>query len=434
MDITRFFESSPGAPKVTINVKGTYEDPLFQANQVGALLGLVNISESLKDFDEDEVHDISSTDTIGRTQNIKHLTEVGLYRLIGQSRKPIARPFQKWVAQVLKEIRLTGTIKLEAKAAELSIALEAKEAALEAKNAALEAKDAALEAKDATLEANEAALMAKDDELEHFKTRKYVEIPKLDNNYINKEVAELHCDKHKVGKAIDTKRRESALNTGSAEGSRMIHKSPTHNARLVETIVLDARKKYHIGTMGGCEHFSNHIEHTVDVMDVAQIVTHTLASSYEYITREELLDVLIQKLEDAKIETSDCRGCEPVVEIVEPEANLTYEQQYFIHIVKTASRDKKNAYASNPVLKLKAEKLFEDFTKWLDKNRLNGHNTNPVKFGLNMAEMMWWDALKTGFKGLSKVRENTGNFYKLDINKLIEELSSIRWATSPLRG
>ena len=78
---------------VSINIQGTLEDPLFQANQIGTLLGLVNIRETIKDFDADEKDAVSTTDSIGRHQTILYLTELGLYRLLGMSRKPFARPF-----------------------------------------------------------------------------------------------------------------------------------------------------------------------------------------------------------------------------------------------------------------------------------------------------------------------------------------------------
>ena len=37
-----------------INIQGTLEDPLFQANQIGKLLGISNIRENLRDFSDDE--------------------------------------------------------------------------------------------------------------------------------------------------------------------------------------------------------------------------------------------------------------------------------------------------------------------------------------------------------------------------------------------
>jgi hypothetical protein len=37
-----------------INIQGTLEDPIFQANQIGRLLGISNIHDSTKDFSEKE--------------------------------------------------------------------------------------------------------------------------------------------------------------------------------------------------------------------------------------------------------------------------------------------------------------------------------------------------------------------------------------------
>ena len=56
---------------------------------------------------------VLTTDTSAGQRNALFLTEIGLYRLLGMSRKPLARPFQKWVAKTIKEIRLTGKYELE---------------------------------------------------------------------------------------------------------------------------------------------------------------------------------------------------------------------------------------------------------------------------------------------------------------------------------
>ena len=96
----RVFEASGLAAGVAIDIRGTPEEPLFQANQIGAQLGLGNIRETIEDFDEDELR-VRITDT-SRAANF--LTELGLYRLLGMSRKPLARPFQKWVAKAASHL------------------------------------------------------------------------------------------------------------------------------------------------------------------------------------------------------------------------------------------------------------------------------------------------------------------------------------------
>lgn len=95
-----------------INIQGTDDDPLFQANQIGRLLGLTNVHKTLSTFDSDEkVLTLSST--LGGEQQTTFLTEIGLYRLLGMSRKPIAHTFQKWVYNVVKEIRKNGKYELQ---------------------------------------------------------------------------------------------------------------------------------------------------------------------------------------------------------------------------------------------------------------------------------------------------------------------------------
>lgn len=95
-----------------INIQGTMEDPLFQANQIGKILGIVNIHHSLIDFSSNEKVCLP-TATLGGNQEATFLTESGLYRLLGRSRKPIAKKFQEWMSSVLKEIRVNGMYKLQ---------------------------------------------------------------------------------------------------------------------------------------------------------------------------------------------------------------------------------------------------------------------------------------------------------------------------------
>lgn len=95
-----------------INIQGTVENPLFQANQIGKLLGISNISDSIIKFEEDEKV-IDLTYTNGGQQQLLFLTEIGLYKLLGRSRKPIASIFQKWMINTIKEIRVNGMYKLK---------------------------------------------------------------------------------------------------------------------------------------------------------------------------------------------------------------------------------------------------------------------------------------------------------------------------------
>jgi prophage antirepressor-like protein len=110
MDIVKAFNSNNLHTNITIN--GTDDDPLFRASDIALILDISNISKSLKEFNNEEKV-ITPSHTLGGTQQMLFLTELGLYRLLGQSRKPIARDFQRWVAKVIKEIRITGKYELE---------------------------------------------------------------------------------------------------------------------------------------------------------------------------------------------------------------------------------------------------------------------------------------------------------------------------------
>ena len=57
--------------------------------------------------DEDE-KGIYNVYTLGGNQDMWFLTEDGLYEVLMQSRKPIAKQFKKQVKQILKQIRQTG--------------------------------------------------------------------------------------------------------------------------------------------------------------------------------------------------------------------------------------------------------------------------------------------------------------------------------------
>ena len=83
-------------------------DPLFVAADVCKALGIKNPSDAISRLDDDE-KGLVSNETPGGTQQMIALTEPGLYNLVMGSRKPQAKPFQRWVThEVLPAIRRTG--------------------------------------------------------------------------------------------------------------------------------------------------------------------------------------------------------------------------------------------------------------------------------------------------------------------------------------
>ena len=109
MDILRAF--SLNDREHLINIQGTIEDPLFQANQICDLLGIKSFRSHIDDF-TDEHKVLCQIKTNGGLQEVIFLTELGLYKLLGRSRKDIAAKFQNWIVKVIKEIRITGMYRL----------------------------------------------------------------------------------------------------------------------------------------------------------------------------------------------------------------------------------------------------------------------------------------------------------------------------------
>ena len=86
-------------------VYGTPQEPLFKAKDVATLLGLTNQRDFVKRVDDDELRKLNLPGQSGETWM---LTENGLYEVLMQSRKPIAKSFKKGVKAILKEIRTNG--------------------------------------------------------------------------------------------------------------------------------------------------------------------------------------------------------------------------------------------------------------------------------------------------------------------------------------
>lgn len=110
MEIVRAFNENN--LHTNIIIKGTHNDPLFRASDIGEILEMTNIRATVQNFDNSEKV-VNSIDTLGGSQNMIFLTEKGLYKVLFKSRKPIAEKFQNWVCEIIKEIRLKGIYDLQ---------------------------------------------------------------------------------------------------------------------------------------------------------------------------------------------------------------------------------------------------------------------------------------------------------------------------------
>lgn len=137
---------------------GTKEAPLFLAKDVAAWIEHSNVSMMLNKVDEDEKV-LNNVYTLGGAQESWLLTEDGLYEVLMQSRKPIAKAFKKEVKKILKQIRMTGGY--------IPVAQEDDEATIMAK--ALMIAQQTLNKKDIIIQQQNAKIETQMKEIEHQK-------------------------------------------------------------------------------------------------------------------------------------------------------------------------------------------------------------------------------------------------------------------------
>lgn len=88
-------------------IYGTVEEPLFLAKDVANWIEHSDVSTMIRNIDDEEkVTNIVCTP--GGNQEAWFLTEDGLYEVLMQSRKPIAKAFKREVKEILKSIRKHG--------------------------------------------------------------------------------------------------------------------------------------------------------------------------------------------------------------------------------------------------------------------------------------------------------------------------------------
>ncbi|HBG1959205.1 TPA: phage antirepressor KilAC domain-containing protein [Clostridioides difficile] len=88
-------------------VYGTLEKPLFLAKDVAEWIEHSNVSTMLSNIEAEE-KELIQIGTLNNAYSAWFLTEDGLYEVLMQSRKQIAKQFKKEVKKILKEIRKTG--------------------------------------------------------------------------------------------------------------------------------------------------------------------------------------------------------------------------------------------------------------------------------------------------------------------------------------
>ena len=266
---------------LNIVIYGTYEEPLFKAKDIGDLLGIKNVKDAIKNYNDKQKSGVVLTDPHGRPQETNMLTEQGLYKMLMRSRKKIAEQFQDWVCEVVEEIRKKGKYDLEEQ-----------------------------------LQAKELELQAKEQELVRYKEKTYEEIQKNNHVYVIKTDGG-----YKVGKTRDINNRIRGLQTGNVRDIEVVLDFKTSNSDLLERVVHYILDRYRCNS--NREFFDCDIDYIKNVVTVLGYTIDTLKSTYQHISKD---DLVIKLQENVNIDRSNLpEYTEPMGSSLVRYTNLTIE-------------------------------------------------------------------------------------------------------------
>lgn len=232
-----------------IEIYGTFEEPLFKANDIGNLLEIKKIRTTLDNLD-DECKVLKDAHTNGGIQQQIFLTEEGLYEVIFISRKPIAKEFRKWVRKLIKQIRLNSNDKLQNRIKEL----------------------------------------------EFYKEPSYQELPLEEIVYCFSTDIE---NVYKIGKTTNkSTTRKANSQTPCVKDIKILHEIKTTDCTLLENLVHYSLTKYRLGKR---EHFSCRLEHIKFVMNKCAKFVNTIGCVRQNITEKEFTEKLGTKIVSDKV-------------------------------------------------------------------------------------------------------------------------------------
>ena len=141
--IVKAFENNPIAIlQEDVDNKKVY---YFKGSDIGKALHLTNIRQSIQSYDDDEKVVRKAYDPQGTLQDTVFLTSQGVYRLLYNSKKEVAKKFRKWAGNILDDIIFNESVELkrqlEEKEKQHQIELQENEKMLLEKESQLQEKD-----------------------------------------------------------------------------------------------------------------------------------------------------------------------------------------------------------------------------------------------------------------------------------------------------
>ena len=399
MDIIKAFNSNDLHTNIVI--KGTYNEPLFRASDIGEVLEISNIRTSIQNFNETERH-VHTMDTSTGPKQVSFLTEKGLYKVLFKSRKPIAEKFQNWVCEVIKEIRINGIYVLETQ--------------LKEKEEQIQQKEEQIQQKEEQIKEN------------YINTQKEKDILQ-EKTILNQFPSNVQCIYYGL---IDNKNNENEQlikfgNSNFLCDCIEIHKKTYINFRLINAFKVDnkiqienAIKKHPILSKIRCELKINNINHN----EILSIQPNLTLDKLEQIIKEIIVNIEYNPENYKKILNE----------------NEKLNMNYILlkeEIEKIKNKTSKDNYdilkATNFLLIEENEKLKLENIRLIKKYKINTNTIIDDEININDVEN-YNNIIKTNLKKIIKSADGlyyiNGNIYKENIGTREKVWEKIAYKTS----
>jgi prophage antirepressor-like protein len=267
--IVKAFENNPiSILHEDIDNKKVY---YFKASDVGKVLGIVNIHSTIQNYEEDDERVIRKAyDPQMNLQNTTFLSSQGVYRLLYNSKKEIAKKFRKWAGNILDDIIFNQSNELKKQ---------------------IESKDKLLEEKDTLLQDSFNQLINKDLENKRkiemtlknsFNKRSLVYLIKIT---INDEII------YKFGHTDDITTRLSNHKNQICKNAELVYCIESKDNKMLERLLIDYLEQYKFRIKRIIN--DKHQTELLKVNDI-EMVKNKLIELNKYIENEKLLIIKLQ--------------------------------------------------------------------------------------------------------------------------------------------
>jgi hypothetical protein len=299
-------------------------------------------------------------------------------------------------------------------------------------NQILELKNQEIENNKKLLDDTVNQLQIKDEEIKNIKNQTYEEIDKNNHIYI------FTTDKpniYKCGKTNDMKKRKAALQTGTVDNIITLEDYLTSDEDLLEKIVFNILHIYRCKS--GREHFFCNWKYIQLIIHIAGCFLDTLKSTYEYITKDELLEIIKEKISKINFESNNESTNNTIqqsqLEINESNDNIIHQPQLEINdstdnTIQQSRLEINNNNSNNklhPPVIVKCLKHIIDSNKHLDIIKIPGPEfliicnnfitNNNLK--ITYSSIKIWIDIKN-YDGIERKKIMQGNIFIINIKIL----------------